>query len=59
SRFLEDLLCRGHLSIPRQHREIVDGEFLGLGSFVANARRRAAKLGPERREYLNALGMRW
>ncbi|WP_327722765.1 helicase associated domain-containing protein [Streptomyces sp. NBC_00490] len=30
-----------------------------LGSFIANARRRAAKLSPERREALNTLGMRW
>jgi superfamily II DNA or RNA helicase len=49
----------GHLRVPRQHREDVDGELLGLGSFIANARRRAAKLSPERREILNALGMRW
>ncbi|WP_327722793.1 Helicase associated domain protein (plasmid) [Streptomyces sp. NBC_00490] len=49
----------GHLRVPRQHREDVDGELLGLGSFVANARRRATKLSPERREALNALGMRW
>jgi superfamily II DNA or RNA helicase len=49
----------GHLRVPRQHREDVDGELLGLGSFVANARRRAAKLSPKRREALNALGMRW
>ncbi|WP_327722350.1 Helicase associated domain protein [Streptomyces sp. NBC_00490] len=49
----------GHLRVPRQHREDVDGELLGLGSFVANARRRAAKLSTERREALNALGMRW
>ncbi|MFI1726469.1 Helicase associated domain protein [Streptomyces sp. NPDC020489] len=49
----------GHLQVPRHHREGVDGELLGLGSFVANARRRAAKLSPERRDALNALGMRW
>ncbi|MFI1726309.1 Helicase associated domain protein [Streptomyces sp. NPDC020489] len=49
----------GHLQVPRQHRENVDGELLGLGSFISNTRRRAAKLSPERRETLNALGMRW
>ncbi|MEU5893779.1 helicase associated domain-containing protein [Streptomyces sp. NPDC047461] len=49
----------GHLRVPRQHREDVDGELLGLGSFVANARRRAAKLSPKRREAINVLGMRW
>ncbi|MFF1336225.1 Helicase associated domain protein [Streptomyces sp. NPDC058298] len=49
----------GHLRVPRQHREDVNGELLGLGSFVANARRRAAKLSAERHEALNALDMRW
>jgi hypothetical protein len=48
-----------HLHLPRQHGEDVDGELLGLASFVTNARRRAAKLSPERRESLNELGMRW
>ncbi|WP_346779999.1 Helicase associated domain protein [Streptomyces sp. S3(2020)] len=49
----------GHLRVPRQHRETVNGEAYGLGSFVANARRRAAKLSPERRASLDALGMHW
>ncbi|MEV7889003.1 helicase associated domain-containing protein [Streptomyces sp. NPDC088357] len=49
----------GHLRVPRQHREDVDGELLGLGSFISNVRRRAAKLSVERREALNALEMRW
>ncbi|MEU8757370.1 Helicase associated domain protein [Streptomyces chartreusis] len=49
----------GHLRVPRQHREEVGGEQFGLGAFVANARRRAAKLSPERRAGLDALGMRW
>ncbi|WUE87942.1 helicase associated domain-containing protein [Streptomyces sp. NBC_00490] len=49
----------GHLRVPRQHREDVDGELLGLGSFVANAGPRAAKLSAERREALSALDMRW
>ncbi|MFI0511184.1 Helicase associated domain protein [Streptomyces sp. WSLK1-5] len=49
----------GHLRVPRQHREDVDGELLGLGSFISNARRRADKLSPERRDSLTALGMRW
>ncbi|MEU9663543.1 DEAD/DEAH box helicase [Streptomyces chartreusis] len=49
----------GHLRVPRQHREEVGGEAYGLGSFVANARRRAAKLTPERKAALEALGMRW
>ncbi|MGW1364770.1 helicase associated domain-containing protein [Streptomyces chartreusis] len=47
----------GHLHVPCQHREEADGEQLGLGSFVANARRRAAKLSPERRAALDALDM--
>ncbi|MDQ0605497.1 hypothetical protein QF037_009930 [Streptomyces canus] len=49
----------GHLHVPRQHREDVDGELLGLGSFISNTRRRAAKLPAERRADLDALGMRW
>ncbi|WP_424894260.1 Helicase associated domain protein [Streptomyces sp. SAI-124] len=49
----------GHLRVPRQHREDVDGELLGLGSFISNTRRRAAKLSPQRREALSSLGMRW
>ncbi|MFF4053915.1 helicase associated domain-containing protein [Streptomyces chartreusis] len=49
----------GHLRVPRRHRKTVGGEQIGLGSFVANARRRAAKLSPERRAGLDALGMRW
>ncbi|MGW6792415.1 helicase associated domain-containing protein [Streptomyces chartreusis] len=49
----------GHLRVPRQHHEEVDGETVGLGSFVANAQRRAAKLSLERRGDLEQLGMRW
>ncbi|OPG04718.1 helicase [Streptomyces sp. GKU 895] len=49
----------GHLRVPRLHREDVDGELLGLGPFISNARRRAAGLSPERRAALTDLGMRW
>ncbi|MEU3342563.1 helicase associated domain-containing protein [Streptomyces sp. NPDC006668] len=49
----------GHLTVPRKHVELVDGEEIPLGSFVANSRRRAAKLSEERRADLDALGMRW
>jgi hypothetical protein len=49
----------GHLRVPRQHREDVDGELVGLGSFISNARRRAAKLSVERRAELAALGLEW
>ncbi|WP_409375190.1 hypothetical protein [Streptomyces justiciae] len=45
--------------MPRQHREDVDGELLWLESFISNARRRADKLSPERRDALTHLGMRW
>ncbi|MER6188200.1 helicase associated domain-containing protein [Streptomyces sp. NPDC001652] len=48
-----------HLRVPRQHLEDVDGELLGLRSFISNARRRATKLSPERHDALTALGMRW
>ncbi|MCX5367232.1 hypothetical protein OG864_52180 [Streptomyces sp. NBC_00124] len=45
--------------MPRQHHEDVDGEQLGLGSFISNARRRAARMSAERGDALDALGMRW
>ena len=38
--------CEGHLRVPRQHREDVDGELLGLGSFISNTRCRATQLTP-------------
>ncbi|MGW0087364.1 Helicase associated domain protein [Streptomyces sp. NPDC003393] len=49
----------GHLVVPRKHVEDVDGEPVGLGQFVNNARRRAATLSPQRRTDLDQLGMRW
>ncbi|MGY4983974.1 helicase associated domain-containing protein [Streptomyces sp. 900105755] len=54
----------GHLQVPRQHIEITgDGDSgraaVKLGAWLDNTRRRAAKLSPERREALDALGMRW
>ncbi|MGW0086535.1 helicase associated domain-containing protein [Streptomyces sp. NPDC003393] len=49
----------GHLVVPRKHVEDVDGEPVGLGQFVNNARRRAATLSPQRRNDLDHLGMRW
>ncbi|MFF5494509.1 Helicase associated domain protein [Streptomyces aquilus] len=49
----------GHLRPARKHIEHVDGETVGLGSFLDNARRRAARLSAERRADLDALGMRW
>ncbi|MFF7139469.1 MULTISPECIES: helicase associated domain-containing protein [unclassified Streptomyces] len=49
----------GHVRVPRKAVEVVDGELLGLGSFISNARRRADRLSPERRDSLTALGMRW
>nr|WP_245695287.1 helicase associated domain-containing protein [Streptomyces antibioticus] len=49
----------GHLHVGRQHHEDVDGELVGLGSFISNARRRADKFSPQRRDALTALGMPW
>jgi hypothetical protein len=49
----------GHLHVPRKHVEVVDGVEHKLGTFVDNARRRADKLSEQRREQLDALGMRW
>ncbi|MGW2027390.1 Helicase associated domain protein [Streptomyces decoyicus] len=54
----------GNLAVPRSHTETwvdEDGQeqSVKLGSFVANAKSRAAKLAPERRDELSTLGMRW
>ncbi|MFJ6121651.1 helicase associated domain-containing protein [Streptomyces sp. NPDC092129] len=49
----------GYLTVPRKHVEEVDGTTVRLGTFLDNTRRRAAKLSPERRADLDALGMRW
>ncbi|MFF7705414.1 DEAD/DEAH box helicase [Streptomyces lydicus] len=54
----------GHLDVPRAHVEAVVDEHgedhaVGLGSFIANSRKRVAKLAPERRDELSALGIRW
>jgi superfamily II DNA or RNA helicase len=49
----------GHFQVPRKHVEEVDGVPHKLGTFVDNARRRAAGLSAERRAELDALGMRW
>ncbi|MGY5051878.1 Helicase associated domain protein [Streptomyces sp. 900105755] len=48
-----------HLQVPRKAVEIVDGEEYKLGAWLDNTRRRAAKLSPQRRTALDALGMRW
>ncbi|MGW1802979.1 Helicase associated domain protein [Streptomyces sp. NPDC001984] len=52
-------LREGHLEVPRQHVETVDGHEHTLGVFIANSRSRKAKLAPQRIEELSALGMRW
>ncbi|MFD9659776.1 DEAD/DEAH box helicase [Streptomyces mirabilis] len=49
----------GHLNVPRKHVEDVGGVPVKLGGFLDNTRRRAARLTPERRAELDALGMRW
>ncbi|MFE9685122.1 helicase associated domain-containing protein [Streptomyces sp. NPDC006285] len=57
----------GHLTVPRKHVETITldagdgGEEMSvkLGSFVDNARRRAARLNARRRADLDSLGMRW
>lgn len=49
----------GHLAVPRQHVEVVEGAQVRLGTFVDIARRRAVRLAPERRAEPQALGMRW
>ncbi|MFC4471753.1 Helicase associated domain protein [Streptomyces xiangluensis] len=49
----------GHLTVGRKHVEHVNGTEIKLGGWLDNTRRRAAKLSPERRAELDALGMRW
>ncbi|MER8006860.1 helicase associated domain-containing protein [Streptomyces sp. NPDC094149] len=58
----------GHLRVPRKHTETIrasgDGNggqetVVKLGAWIDNTRRRAAKLTPQRRTDLDALGMRW
>lgn len=56
----------GHLQVPRRHVEITahgvgdgDRSAVKLGAWLDNTRRRAAKLSDERRDALDALGMRW
>ncbi|WP_316785082.1 helicase associated domain-containing protein [Streptomyces sasae] len=58
----------GHLLVPRKHLEtIIVGEeadsgreeVVKLGAWLDNARRRAAKLSPQRHAELDQLGMRW
>ncbi|MEU6497778.1 helicase associated domain-containing protein, partial [Streptomyces sp. NPDC046984] len=49
----------GHLTAHRKLVEEVDGMTVRLGSFLDNARRRAAKLTEQRRADLDQLGMRW
>ncbi|MFF4827199.1 helicase associated domain-containing protein [Streptomyces sp. NPDC001312] len=38
----------GHLVVPRKRVESIDGDPVGLGSFISNARRRAASRPPGR-----------
>jgi len=54
----------GHLNVQRSHIEHITDESgqthaVGLGSFIANSRKRAFSLAAERRDELSALGMRW
>ncbi|MEU2427750.1 Helicase associated domain protein [Streptomyces sp. NPDC007851] len=49
----------GHLSVPRKAVEVVDGVEHKLGAWLDNVRRRAAKMSPQRRAELDAIGMRW
>lgn len=49
----------GHLRVPRDHMEIVDGVVYRLGEFLAAARVNRERLGPAVIGVLDALGMRW
>ncbi|MFE9112294.1 Helicase associated domain protein [Streptomyces collinus] len=49
----------GHLNVPRQHVETVDGDDRALGVFIANCRARKERLAPERVRELSDAGMKW
>lgn len=49
----------GHLNIPRQHVEALDGVEIKLGVWISNQRSRRANLSPQRIEALDGFGMRW
>jgi hypothetical protein len=49
----------GHLTVPRKHVEDIEGEPVGPGPFISNARRRAATLSARRHADLDELGMKW
>ncbi|MER6450826.1 DEAD/DEAH box helicase [Streptomyces venezuelae] len=49
----------GHLNIPRQHVEALNGVEIKLGVWISNQRSRRTRLSPERISALDGLGMRW
>lgn len=49
----------GHLNVPRQHVETVDGDDRALGVFIANCRARKQRLAPDRVQELSAVGLKW
>ncbi|MDH6554121.1 hypothetical protein M2162_008218 [Streptomyces sp. SAI-041] len=49
----------GHVQVPRKAVEHVDGVPHKIGAWLDNTRRRAAKLSPQRRDELAALGLEW
>ncbi|MDQ0904183.1 superfamily II DNA or RNA helicase [Streptomyces canus] len=49
----------GHLDVPRNHREPVDGTDVGLGAWINNVRARKASQPADLKNTLTALGMRW
>ncbi|MFI5688415.1 Helicase associated domain protein [Streptomyces sp. NPDC051636] len=50
---------KGHLDVPRSHREPVNGTEVGLGAWINNVRARQANQPDEVKNTLTALGMRW
>ncbi|GAA2523292.1 DEAD/DEAH box helicase [Streptomyces longisporus] len=49
----------GHLDVPRNHREPVNGTDVGLGAWINNTRVRQASQPADLKDTLTALGMRW
>ncbi|WP_431955284.1 helicase associated domain-containing protein, partial [Actinacidiphila sp. bgisy167] len=49
----------GHLNVPSDWKEPVDGEYVSLGSWLKHVRGSETKVDDETREKLDKLGMRW
>ncbi|WP_431955286.1 helicase associated domain-containing protein, partial [Actinacidiphila sp. bgisy167] len=49
----------GHLDVPSHWKELVDGEYISLGDWISNIRRKHTEVNGDTREKLDKLRMRW